>query len=110
MSSTSDSCAPSLTRNDREDVQDSLSARSNAGRLHAELLAVVFRLAAETTAGRLMVSVVCAHWRACALDDASLWADLTNHRLRVKFALPQFQLALTRTKSAPLSVCLNDFD
>ncbi|KZV79796.1 hypothetical protein EXIGLDRAFT_781843 [Exidia glandulosa HHB12029] len=70
--------------------------------LAPELLCKIFRLVAPPTVAKVALSAVCSHWRACALADASWWADMRWT------SMPQrlFELALERFRSAPLSVFL----
>ncbi|KZV79795.1 hypothetical protein EXIGLDRAFT_734272 [Exidia glandulosa HHB12029] len=74
-----------------------------------DLLSVIFRYAAEYTVDKVPLSCVCAHWRACALADAGWWADLYSAPDR-NISLSLFELSLSRSKDAPLSIGLRSGD
>ncbi|KAF5333548.1 hypothetical protein D9611_002722 [Ephemerocybe angulata] len=69
-------------------------------RLPPEILANIFILVKEDSWPRhwIMVTFVCQHWRAVAIDCAALWTSLPF--LNADFT----EIALLRSKTAPLSM------
>ncbi|KAF6762001.1 hypothetical protein DFP72DRAFT_1164866 [Ephemerocybe angulata] len=69
-------------------------------RLPPEILANIFTLVKEDSWPRhwIMVTFVCQHWRAVAVDCAALWTSLPF--INADFT----SIALSRSKRAPLSV------